>query len=154
MKSILKKTYILAIMGTKFVAAVLATSLVLVACNKTNFNREVENDTIYKETNNTQDIYLDIQENNYRKEVFDEYVSELFREEASESLLYLHYIVSDNSAYGIKGYDSYYGDISKEAFVKKNREYKNIADKIIEYKPYELDKDRRLILEVIKEDIA
>lgn len=84
---------------------------------------------------------------------FTDYVTELFRQEASANLLNLHYTLADPAAYGITDYQTSLGSCSADAPARAAAFAENLLAGLQQFEASELSEENRLTLDILKESL-
>lgn len=84
------------------------------------------------------------------QETFDQLTEDIFQENVSESLLNLHYTVTDPASLGITEYNSGFGDFSLEYMKEDLLDTKNILDELDGYDKELLREDQKLTYDILK----
>ncbi len=83
------------------------------------------------------------------REAFDQYTEDLFKQEAAQSLLTLHYTLADPESYGITDYDRTLGTASVEDAKKDIEELKQIRSDLDQMDSRLLSKDQLLTYTIL-----
>ena len=83
------------------------------------------------------------------QEAFDQYTENLFKQEAAQSFLTLHYTLADPESYGITDYDRTLGTVSAEDIRKDMEEVKQIRSDLDNMDSRLLSKDQLLTYTIL-----
>lgn len=84
---------------------------------------------------------------------FTDYVTELFRQEASANLLNLHYTLADPAAYGITDYQTSLGTCSADSPALAAAFAENLLAGLQQFQSAELSAENRLTLDILSESL-
>lgn len=82
---------------------------------------------------------------------FNQFLSEVFVEEASSNTMNLHFTLSDPASVGITDYEITFGDFSKEARKESRQAARELRSKLDGFSYRALNEDEKLVYDVLKD---